>query len=41
MTKALCTDATCSAVSFTSTDKLHERLCAPFRLRDQPTSAAS
>ena len=32
MTKALCIDSTCSAVSFTSTDKLHERVCAPFML---------
>jgi len=32
MTKALCTDATCSAVSFTSTDKLRERVCAPFTI---------
>jgi len=31
MTEALCIDATCSAVSFTSTNKLHERVCAPFR----------
>ncbi len=32
MTEALCIDATCSAVSFTSTGELHERVCAPFRL---------
>jgi two-component system response regulator MprA len=31
MTEGLCTDATCSAASFTSTDKLHERVCAPLR----------
>jgi hypothetical protein len=31
MTKALYTDATCSAASSMSTDKLHERVCAPFR----------
>jgi Integrase core domain len=29
---ALYTDATCSAASSMSTDKLHERVCAPFRL---------
>src|SRR5512132_2932393 len=33
MTKALYTDATCSAASSMSTDKLHERVCAPFRIR--------
>jgi hypothetical protein len=33
MTEGLCTDATCSAASFTSTDKLHERVCAPLNLR--------
>jgi hypothetical protein len=31
MTEGLYTDATCSAASFTSTDKLHERVCAPLR----------
>jgi hypothetical protein len=31
--KAGCVDVTCSAVSFMSTSKLHERLCAPFTLR--------
>jgi len=29
MTKALYTDAICSAASSMSTDKLHERVCAP------------
>jgi hypothetical protein len=29
--RGLCTDATCSAASFTSTDKLHERLAHPSR----------
>jgi hypothetical protein len=32
MTKALYTDATCSAVFSMSTDKLHERVDAPFTL---------
>ena len=32
MTKALSTDATCSAASSMSNEKLHERVCAPFRL---------
>jgi hypothetical protein len=32
MTEALCVDATCSAVCFTSTGKLHERLYAPHTL---------
>jgi hypothetical protein len=31
MTKALYTDATCSAASSMSTDKLHERVCAPYQ----------
>jgi hypothetical protein len=35
MTEALCIDATCSAVSCTSTGELHERVCAPFR-RHEP-----
>jgi hypothetical protein len=30
MTAALCNDATCLAACSTSTDKLHERVCAPF-----------
>jgi putative transposase len=30
--RGLCAEATCSAVSSTSTDNLHERVCAPFRL---------
>jgi Integrase core domain len=30
ISKASCIDATCSAVSCTSTNELHERLCAPF-----------
>jgi hypothetical protein len=32
MTAALCNDATCLAACSTSTDKLHERVCAPFRI---------
>jgi hypothetical protein len=32
MTKALYTDAICSAASCMSTDKLHDCVCAPFRL---------
>src|SRR6266508_2574386 len=35
MTKALCTDATCSAVSLTSTDKLHERLLRTLQVVDR------
>jgi hypothetical protein len=31
-TKALSTDAICSAASSMSTDKLHEHVCAPFTL---------
>jgi Integrase core domain len=31
ISKAACIDATCSAASCTSTNELHERLCAPFR----------
>jgi predicted site-specific integrase-resolvase len=30
MTAAVCNDATCLAACSTSTDKLHERVCAPF-----------
>jgi hypothetical protein len=30
--EARCIDATCSAVCFTSTGELHERVCAPFKL---------
>jgi len=33
MTEAPCADATSSAACFTSTGKLHERLCAPHTLR--------
>jgi len=33
MTKALYTDAICSAASSMSTDKLHERVCVPFSPR--------
>jgi hypothetical protein len=32
MTEALCADATCLAVSFTNTNKLHERDFAPYRV---------
>jgi hypothetical protein len=32
---------TCSAVCSTSTDKLHERVCAPFRFRVNMLSAIS
>jgi len=39
MTKALYTDATCSAASSMSTDKLHERVCAPFTLSCSPNRA--
>jgi hypothetical protein len=35
MTAALCNDATCLAACSTSTDKQHERVCAPFRLVTQ------
>jgi hypothetical protein len=32
LTAAVCNDATCLAACSTSTDKLHERVCAPYRL---------
>jgi hypothetical protein len=37
----LCTDATCSAASSMSTDKLHERVCAPFKHLDHPDASNS
>ena len=44
--EARCIDASCSAVCFTSTGELHERVCAPFTLareldRSHPGAAAS
>ena len=36
-----CIDATCSAVSSMSTDTLHERVCAPFRVNLRVTPARS
>jgi hypothetical protein len=42
-TEALCDDVTCSAVSCTNTDKLHDRLYAPFaptHVAPRPLAAA-